>query len=384
MIERISPTGPNEDVGIIGAGIVGLAHALASARRGHRVTVFERGPIASGASVRNFGMIWPIGQSPGDPLAMAQRGRQTWLDLADEAGLWVNPCGSIHLAHRADEWAVLEEFASEAPGLGYSCELLTRDKVLGRSPGANPDGLLGGLFSPMELCVNPREAIRTLPLWLSERFDVRFHFGTTITQVEPEQARASDGRLWSFDRIVVCGGADFETLFPDLLRNCGLRRCKLQMLKTRPQADGWTLGPHLAGGLTLRHYANFAFATSLPALKARIADETPELDAFGIHVMASQNGAGEVVLGDSHEYEEAITPFDNAEIDELILRELRLILRLPDWAIAERWHGIYAKHESGNPPEFEPMPGVFVRSGIGGTGMTMSFAFAERSWESWS
>ena len=262
----LSPAGgarPIEDVGVVGAGIVGLAHAWSAARRGHRVTVFERSTAASGASIRNFGMIWPIGQPAGEAHTLALRSRQAWLELAREAGLWVNPCGSIHLAHRDDEWAVLEEFASVAPGLGYTVELLTREEVLRRTGAANPDGLLGGLFSPTELAINPRTAVRALPGWLARRLDVRFEFETTITNVEPGRVRSASGRTWAFDRTVVCGGADFETLFPEVFRDSGLSRCKLQMLKTVPQPQGFSIGPHLASGLTLRHYANFAVTTSL-------------------------------------------------------------------------------------------------------------------------
>ncbi|SIO61633.1 FAD dependent oxidoreductase TIGR03364 [Singulisphaera sp. GP187] len=372
------------DVGVIGAGIVGLAHAWSAAERGHRVTVFERSGQASGASIRNFGMVWPIGQPAGEWHHVALRSRERWLELSKAANLWVNPCGSIHLAHRDDEWSVLQEFHALAPRLGFDCTLLSAGQVIERTPAANPEGLRGGLHSPTELCVNPVTTIRSLPEWLTKTYGVLFATRTAITEIDSGWVTSADGRRWDLDRVIVCGGSDLTTLFPTVLAQSGLKLCKLQMMKTPLQAAGWRMGPHLASGLTLRHYRNFEVCPSLAAVKARVAMETPELDRYGIHVMVSQNAEGCLILGDSHEYDSEIEPFDKTLIDELILRELRAIVRLPDWTISERWHGIYAKHPSAPWFTAEPLPGVFVRTGTGGAGMTMAFGLAELDWSRWS
>lgn len=372
------------EVAIVGAGIVGLANAWSAAERGHRVTIFERDERAQGASIRNFGMGWPIGQPPGELRDIAMESRRRWLTLSREAGVWLRECGSIHLAHRADEWEVLREFYSLAQTAAIKCELLDATAVMQRSPAANPEGLRGGLFSPTELCVNPRRAVPQIAAWLSKRYGVRCEFSATVTGADGRHIRTADGREFRADRTIVCTGSDFQMLFPDVFASANLRRCKLQMLKTVPQPGNWRLGPHLASGLTLRHYHNFETCPSLAALKRRIATDAPELDRFGIHVMASQNDAGEIILGDSHEYDSEISPFDQVGIDELILRELRKIIRLPDWTVAERWNGTYGKNPSGPCLETTPMAGMHVMVGTGGAGMTMAFGLAERAWGNWS
>jgi len=380
-----------EHVAVIGAGIVGLAHAWSAAERGHAVTVFERSPRASGASIRNFGMVWPIGQPHGELFQTALLSRQRWLQLANNAGISVRQSGSIHLAHHNDEWDLLQEFAALAQDLHVPCQLVNPNQIHKLTPGANPSELRGGLHSPSELCVNPREATRSLPAWLSEQFGVRFHFLSPVTAVEPIPGSAagtadslllttSAGNRQRFQRVILCCGAELHSLFPKELATAGLVPCKLQMLSVQAPHPTWQLGPHLASGLTLRHYRLFEVCPSLTKVRQRIAADSPELDRFGIHVMASQNNHGDLILGDSHEYGDDIEPFDKAEIDELILRELQKVFQLPSWTIAERWHGVYAKHPRLPVFQSSPLPGLQIFTGTGGAGMTMSFGLAEHFW----
>ena len=72
---------------VVGAGVLGLAHAYELARRGRRVAVFERSPAAVGASVRNFGMLWPIGQPLGPAPHPGRRSLEIWLEVLRAAGL---------------------------------------------------------------------------------------------------------------------------------------------------------------------------------------------------------------------------------------------------------------------------------------------------------
>jgi FAD dependent oxidoreductase TIGR03364 len=368
------------DVAVIGGGIVGLAHAWMATRRGLRVVLLERSPVAQGASVRNFGMIWPVGQPLGELHDVALRSRALWLELAEAGGLEVDACGSIHLAHRPDELAVLEEFCS---GGFQRTKMIGPDEVLRRSPLANPEGLLGGMLSDDELRVDPRTASAQISKWLVSTKQVECYFGTFVTGIDRDQVIAADGRRWNADRVIICSGSDLKTLFPEILLRSGLRLCKLQMLKGFQLPESARTSPHLASGLTLRHYDSFKSCPSLEALRRRVADETPELDRYGIHVMASWFGGGDVILGDSHEYDDQITPFDKTEIDDLMLRELRKVIRLRDWSITQRWHGIYATHPSLPVYECQVDDRCHVFVGTGGAGMTMSFGLADRAWQQW-
>jgi FAD dependent oxidoreductase TIGR03364 len=366
------------DVAIVGAGILGLAHAYLAAKAGKSVVVIEKSARAAGASVRNFGMVWPIGQPAGAMLALSLRSRELWLEILANAGLPRRETGSLHLAYRADEVAVTQEFAELGPKLGYQCSWLKPGEVLERSHAVQPNGLAGGLWSATELTIDPRQIILSLPAFLKERYNVQFVFGTAVTAIEYPILHTGGGP-WHAETVIVCGGDDFETLYPQHYAASGLTRCKLQMMRTAPQPDGWQLGPSLAAGLTLRFYPAFQVCTALPALSRRIAEETPEYDRWGIHALVSQTADGALTLGDSHEYGLAVDIFNKEEIDEMILRYTRQFLRALDLRVAERWYGVYARHPEKPLVVIQPEEGVRIVASPGGSGMTLSFGVAEQS-----
>jgi FAD dependent oxidoreductase TIGR03364 len=369
------------DVAIVGSGIVGLAHAYMALRKGLRVVLFERDEFPVGASVRNFGLVWPIGQEPGKGLERALRSRAHWQEISERAGIWCNPNGSLHLAYKEDELAVLEEFVNRNRNSGYLCGLISASEVVRKSPAVRQEGLLGALWSSTEMTVYSREAIRKLPMWLEEKMGLVRRFNQLITEIHLPEIHA--GReIWEVERVVICSGPEFQTLYPQVYAQAKLTKCKLQMMKLVPR-DPVPWGPSLCAGLTLGHYSAFSSCTTLPALLARFDRENPQLRENGIHILVSQTPGGELIVGDSHHYGITHEPFDSEMINQLILEYLDRFLPLSDYQISERWHGIYPKSEDQLHVVMEPVPGVQLVNGLGGAGMTLSFGLAEEVVGKW-
>lgn len=362
---------------VVGAGIVGLATARALAKRGYRVTVFERNERAVGASIRNFGMVWPIGQPNGARFERAMLSRSIWKEIAVEAGIWHDEVGSLHIAYAEDELRVMEEYV-EANRELREVELLNAEKTIAKSAAVNPDGLKASLWSGTEMIVEARAAIGQIAAYLTEKYKVEFHWNTAIVEITDTTVR-SGSRSWSADEIFVCGGEEFETLYPELFAATPITKCKLQMMRMVAQPGGFRIGPSLCGSLSLVHYPGFQIAASLPALRARYEAEYAEYLKWGIHVMASQNHTGELTIGDSHEYGLVHDPFNKDFINKMILDYLGTFTRLKDTQIIQTWNGILPKLTNGETElVLKPAPGVTIINGLGGNGMTLSFGLCEQ------
>jgi FAD dependent oxidoreductase TIGR03364 len=362
---------------VIGAGIVGLAMTRALAKKGFSVKVFDRNSFASGASTRNFGMIWPIGQPEGELYERALHTRSIWNEIANTGAFWSDPVGSLHVAHDPLEWDVLqelyEEFKNDRP-----VQLLSAVEVLQRSDAVVSKKLRGGLYSPVELIVDPREAIGALPGYLESQYDVEFYWNRCVSYISDTTVYIGNDEDHEADIIFICTGIDFETLYPELFATSSLTKCKLQMMRIEAQPDHWRIGPALCGGLSLIHYKSFQAAASLHALKEKYETEMSEYLDWGIHVMVSQNGNSELTIGDSHEYGSSHDPFDKAFINQMIMDYLKQFAQFKSWNVIETWNGVYPKLTNGETELFMMAEsGVYILNGLGGAGMTLSFGLAE-------
>lgn len=361
---------------IIGAGIVGLATARVLAFRGYQVKVIERCGKTSGASVRNFGMIWPIGQPDGVLYETAMRSRSIWENVCNEAGIWYDKVGSLHLSFSPEEWEVLHELKQFYAHRGY--QLLTAEETIERSEAVVKKDLVGSLFSEHEMIVDPRKAVAIIPEWLEEKFNVGFLWGKAVTDICYPSVYTGKEEFEA-DEIYVCNGADFETLYPEIFSTLPLTRCKLQMMRMNAQPARWRIGPALCGGLSLAHYHSFKVAPSFEKLKKKFEEQYGEYLKWGIHVMVSQNQQGELTIGDSHEYGLTPDPFDKQFINQMILGYLKKMARFIDETVTESWHGIYPKLTNGEPMlVHKPEQGVTIINGMGGAGMTLSFGWVEQ------
>lgn len=356
------------DVIIVGAGIVGLAHALAAARRGKRVLVIDRDQQANGASIRNFGFVTVTGQERGRVWDLARRSAALWRDVAAPAGIRIEQEGLLLVARRPEAEAVLDAFL--ATEMGQACQRLNGAQARNLCP-AIPNAA-AALLSPHDLRVESRTAIPRLARWLEEAHGVVFRRGLAALHAETGAVHCADG-VYRAETIILCPGDDWATLCPDVYAEAGVARCKLQML--RLAAPGWRLPAPVMSDLSLVRYLGYAALAEADALRARLEREESAAMDHGIHLIVVQSEDGSLIVGDSHDYAATPDPFATEAVDAEIVRQYEAVLG-PAPRIVERWTGTYASAGQHSIVR-APVDGVTMVVITSGTGASTAFALAE-------
>ncbi|MBD9413768.1 TIGR03364 family FAD-dependent oxidoreductase [Pseudomonas sp. PDM16] len=363
------------DLLVVGAGMLGLAHAWAGAKRGLKVKVFERTATPLGASIRNFGQALVTGQAPGPMLDLARQAHGLWAELGKAAGLALKQQGSLVFARTEAEEAMLEAFcAGRARELGYRVELLR---------GAALDGLYAGRFAHHRAALHglddqqlySREALPQIVDYL-RGLGVEFHFSTLVRDVESGSALTTAGRFTA-RHILVCSGHDYQTLLAEPMAALKPSVCRLQMLRARLERP-LDLQHAVLTGLSCVHYGAFADLPEAEAIQAEIRRDYPLLEQYGIHLLVSPTPYGELIIGDSHDYGSDAAPFNAEDVDQLLieLAEHTLGGRLQ---VVERWQGVYGSRGPGPFSVLRAAEGVTAVLMHTGLGMSVGLGLGERT-----
>ncbi|UGT62579.1 TIGR03364 family FAD-dependent oxidoreductase [Nocardia asteroides] len=356
-------TSERYDLIVVGAGIIGLAHAFHARERGLSVAVIEQNDRVLGASIRNFGHACVTAQS-GSALDYARSGREHWIRLADEAGFGLRASGTWCVARSDDELAVMAEFA-RARG-AEQVRLLDREAFLEQVPVA---AAVGGMHLPDDLQVDPRAAAPAIAAWLEHRRGVDFHWRTAVLGIEPGRVRTSRSTL-ATEQVVVAVNHDVDRLFPGL--GGDLLRCRLHMLRATVRLPRPLPGPLFTGWSLLR-YAGF---TGTEALRARLESEYPAEVAADLHLMVTPQADGTLIVGDTHIREVSESPFQSEHGFEMLLGHARELFGSDDIDVVERWQGVYSSAPGREFLIAEPAPGVHVVTVTTGIGMTTGLGLA--------
>lgn len=357
------------DLAVVGAGVLGLAHALAAARGGRRVVVIERDARANGASVRMSGLVSVAGHAPGASARRAKRSRDIWAEVCREAGVRIEHEGLAIVARRPEAALALEAYAAAEPAPG--CAFYRPDDAHALFPQFRGD-VAGVFWSPDEIRVEALSAMGRIAAWLEDAHDVAFRWETAALGVGDGEVVTSRGPIRA-NAVVVCAGDDFRTLYGERLAGLGLTRAKSQMLRVRYE-DGFELPGAVATDLAVTRMAGLGEFDGVAALKSRLAEEQPDHIRHGIVMLASQSADGSIVVGSSRSLDATPDPFQTHGVDELILDELSAVFGKRPKQVLSRWTGTYAF--SAERPVIVEEPSETVRIVIAASGAGANAAFA--------
>ncbi|MBP2707717.1 FAD-binding oxidoreductase [Microbispora sp. RL4-1S] len=198
------------DIGIVGAGVHGVSAAFQLARRGVPVAVFDRGPISGGPTGRSGGICRAYYTDPF--LAETARDGIAFLaGFAERTGghqSGFRRTGAFYL-HGPGDVAAAAETAARLGSLGVESELVGADRLPGRLPYLDLDGVAVAVWEANAGYADPYATTTGLAA-AARHLGAVFHPGLPVVALA-ENARGaavvtSDGREHRFGRLLVAAG----------------------------------------------------------------------------------------------------------------------------------------------------------------------------------
>lgn len=153
-----APSGPEYDVAVIGAGVVGCAVARQLARSGRTVVVVERADdVGTGTSKANTAILHTGFDAVNGSVeaTLVRRGYGLLREYAARTGISVEETGAVLVAWTDEQLATLPSLVAKAERNGYhDASLLDAESVRALEPHLGP-GPLGGVLVPGEHVIDP-------------------------------------------------------------------------------------------------------------------------------------------------------------------------------------------------------------------------------------
>lgn len=180
----------NYDVILIGAGSIGTPAAYYLARSGLKTLVLEQNAsVGQGSNKRAIGGIRATHSDPAK-IRLCRKSLEvfsTWQEIHGEDIEWFQG-GYYYTAYREEEKHTLQDIVKIQKSYGLNVHWLNRSESLELLPDLNPDGLLGGSYSPEDGSASPLLAVHAFYVQALQA-GALFHFGEQVIGLEKDHGK---------------------------------------------------------------------------------------------------------------------------------------------------------------------------------------------------
>lgn len=203
---------PHYDVIIIGAGSIGTPTAFSLAQAGLKVLVLDGAhSVGQGSNKRAIGGIRATHSDPAK-IQLCLRSLEifsTWKETYGDDIEW-DKCGYLFVAYRDREEKILKDLLVTQKSFNLNIDWYNAEDLRRIVPDLNPDGLIGGTFSPDDGSASSLLACHAF-YTQAVRIGAEFHFNETVTAIVVENGRVkavqTDKGIYAADVVINAAGA---------------------------------------------------------------------------------------------------------------------------------------------------------------------------------
>ena len=188
-------TNKSFDVIVVGAGSVGTPTAMTLAEAGLKVLVIDQFPsVGQGSNKRAIGGLRATHSDPAK-IRLCLRSLEifaAWKEIHGDDIEWLKG-GYSYVAYRPEEERTLKELLAVQKRYGLAIDWHDAAGLLGIIPDLNPDGLIGGTFSPDDGNASPLLAVHAF-FRRARSLGAVFHFGERATTLTVSGGRVTGVR----------------------------------------------------------------------------------------------------------------------------------------------------------------------------------------------